>query len=228
MKLPVIYVWTHDSVGLGEDGPTHQPIEQLSALRAIPGLDVVRPADASETAWAWRLALEHTDRPTALCLTRQNVPTFDRSIVADAAGTARGGYTLADASDGQPRVILIGTGSEVQLCVTARERLEADGIPTRVVSMPCQEWFAAQDEAYRTRILPPSVKARVSVEAAVSMSWHHLVGDTGESVSLEHYGASAPYQVILEQFGFTADHVVAAARAAMSRSGELKGSPTGN
>ena len=228
MRLPVIYVWTHDSVGLGEDGPTHQPIEQLSALRAIPGLDVVRPADASETAWAWRLALEHTDRPTALCLTRQNVPTFDRSIVADAAGTARGGYTLADASDGQPRVILIGTGSEVQLCVTARERLEADGIPTRVVSMPCQEWFAAQDEAYRTRILPPSVKARVSVEAAVSMSWHHLVGDTGESVSLEHYGASAPYQVILEQFGFTADHVVAAARAAMSRSGELKGSPTGN
>jgi transketolase len=228
MKLPVIYVWTHDSVGLGEDGPTHQPIEQLSALRAMPGLDVVRPADANETAWAWRLALEHTDRPTALCLTRQNVPTFDRTVVADAAGTTRGGYTLADASDGQPRVILIGTGSEVQLCVTARERLEADGIPTRVVSMPCQEWFAAQDEAYRTRILPPSVKARVSVEAAVSMSWHHLVGDTGESVSLEHYGASAPYQVILEQFGFTADHVVAAARAAMSRSGELKGSTTGN
>jgi transketolase len=228
MKLPVVYVWTHDSVGLGEDGPTHQPVEHLSALRAIPGLDVVRPADANETSWAWRLALEHTDRPTALCLTRQNVPTLDRSSLADAGETARGGYTLADASNGQPRVILIGTGSEVQLCVTARERLEAEGVPTRVVSMPCQEWFATQDEAYRTRVLPPSVKARVSVEAAVSMSWHHLVGDTGECVSLEHYGASAPYQVILEQFGFTADHVVAAARAALSRSGELKGSTTGN
>ncbi len=228
MKLPVIYVWTHDSVGLGEDGPTHQPVEHLSTLRAIPGLDVVRPADANETAWAWRQALEHTDRPTALCLTRQNVPTLDRASLADAAGTVRGGYTLADASDGQPRVILVGTGSEVQLCVTARERLEADGVPTRVVSMPCQEWFAAQDEAYRARVLPPSVKARVSVEAAVSMSWHHLVGDTGECVSLEHYGASAPYQVILEQFGFTADHVVAAARAALSRSGQLKGSATGN
>ena len=228
MKLPVIYVWTHDSVGLGEDGPTHQPIEHLSALRAIPGLDVVRPADANETVWAWRLALEHTDRPTAICLTRQNVPTFDRSIVADAAGTTRGGYTLADASDGQPRVILIGTGSEVQICLAARERLEADGVPTRVVSMPCQEWFSAQDAAYRAEILPPSVKARVSVEAAVTMSWHHLVGDTGECVGIEHYGASAPYQVIFEQFGFTADHVVAAARAAMSRSGELKGSWTGN
>ena len=127
MKLPVVYVWTHDSVGLGEDGPTHQPVEHLSTLRAIPGLDVVRPADANETAWAWRQALEHTDRPTALCLTRQNVPTLDRASLADAAGTVRGGYTLADASDGQPRVILIGTGSEVQLCVTARERLEADG-----------------------------------------------------------------------------------------------------
>ncbi len=228
MKLPVIYVWTHDSVGLGEDGPTHQPVEHLSALRAIPGLDVVRPADANETAWAWRMALEHTDRPTALCLTRQNVPTFDRSQVASAEGTARGGYVLADAANGQPSVILMGTGSEVQLCLTARERLEADGVPTRVVSMPCQEWFAAQDDAYRSQVLPPSVKARVSVEAGIAMSWHHLVGETGEYVSLEHFGASAPYQVIFEQFGFTADHVVAAARAAMSRSGLLKGSTTGN
>jgi transketolase len=228
MKLPVIYVWTHDSVGLGEDGPTHQPIEQLAALRAIPGLDVVRPADANETAWAWRLALEHIDRPTALCLTRQNVPTFDRSIVADAAATARGGYVLADASDGQPQVILIGTGSEVQLCLGARDRLEADGVPTRVVSMPCQEWFMAQDSAYRAEVLPPSVKARVSVEAAVTMSWHHLVGDAGECVGIEHFGASAPYQVIFEQFGFTADHVVAAARASLSRAGQLKGSTTGS
>jgi transketolase len=228
MKIPVIYVWTHDSIGLGEDGPTHQPVEQLTALRAIPGLDVVRPADANETAWAWRKALEHVDRPTALCLTRQNIPTFDRAAMASAAGTARGGYTLADASDGQPHVILIGTGSEVQLCVTARERLEAEGVPTRVVSMPCQEWFFAQDAAYRASVIPPSVKARVSVEAGISMSWHHVVGDTGECVSLEHFGSSAPYQVVFEQFGFTADRVVAAARAALSRSGHLKGSTTGN
>src|SRR5690606_33877885 len=183
MKLPVIYVWTHDSIGLGEDGPTHQPVEHLTALRAIPGLAVVRPADANETVGAWRGALEHTDGPTALCLTRQNVPTFDRTTLGDASGVLRGGYVLAEASGGgpgagQPAVILIGTGSEVQLCLAAREVLEAQGVPTRVVSMPCQEWFAAQDEAYRSTVLPPTVKARVSVEAGVTMSWHHLVGDT--------------------------------------------------
>ena len=228
MGLPVVYVWTHDSIGLGEDGPTHQPVEHLSALRAIPGLDVVRPADANETAWAWRLAIEHTDRPTALALTRQNLPVLDRSQLAPADGVARGGYVLADASDGQPKVILIGTGSEVQLCVTARERLEADGVSTRVVSMPCQEWFRAQDEAYRETVLPRGVRARVSVEAGVAMSWRDLVGDAGECVSLEHYGASAPFQVLFEQFGFTADRVVAAARASLSRAGELKGSTTGN
>ncbi|HEY3010527.1 MAG TPA: transketolase [Micromonosporaceae bacterium] len=228
MKIPPIYVWTHDSVGLGEDGPTHQPVEHLSALRAIPGLDVVRPADANETSWAWRLALEHTDRPTALCLTRQNVPIFDRTQLAAADGVARGGYILAEASDGQPRVIIMASGSEVQLAVAARERLEADGVPTRVVSMPCQEWFRAQDEAYRESVLPRGVRARVSVEAAVAMSWRDLVGDAGECVSLEHFGASAPYQVIFEQFGFTPDRVVAAARAALSRAGELKGSTTGN
>jgi transketolase len=223
-----VYVWTHDSIGLGEDGPTHQPVEHLTALRAIPGLDVVRPADANETAWAWRLALEHTDRPTALCLTRQNLPVLDRAQVAPADGVERGGYILADASNSQPRVILIGTGSEVQLCLTARERLEADGVPTRVVSMPCQEWFRAQDSAYRQQVLPTAVKARVSVEAGVAMSWHDLVGDLGECVSLEHYGASAPYQVVFEQFGFTPDRVVAAARAALARSGEITGSTTGN
>jgi transketolase len=228
MKLPVVYVWTHDSVGLGEDGPTHQPVEQLAALRAIPGLDVVRPADANETAWAWRMAMEHTDRPTALCLTRQNLPVFDRAVVAGADGLVRGGYTLLDASDGQPQVILIGTGSEVQLCLTARERLEAEGVPTRVVSMPCQEWFRAQDPAYRAQILPPSVRARVSVEAGVAMSWQDLVGEAGEHVSLEHYGASAPYQVIFEKFGFTPDHVVAAAHASMARVGHIRGSTTGN
>jgi transketolase len=228
MKLPVVYVWTHDSIGLGEDGPTHQPIEHLSALRAIPGLDVVRPADANETAWAWRLALEHTDRPTALCLTRQNLPVVDRNEYAPAAEMANGGYILKDASNSQPQVILMGTGSEVQICVEARERLEAEGIPTRVVSMPCQEWFRGQDDAYKQRVLPSGVRARVSVEAGIAMSWRDLVGDSGECVSIEHYGASAPYQVLFEQFGFTTDRVVAAARASLSRTGQVKGSKTGN
>jgi transketolase len=228
MKLPVIYVWTHDSIGLGEDGPTHQPVEHVSALRAIPGLDVVRPADANETAAAWRQALEHTDRPTALCLTRQNLPIFDRAQVAPAENVARGGYILLDASNNQPKVIIMSTGSEVQLAVEARARLEADGVPTRVVSMPCQEWFRAQDAAYRQQVLPSGVRARVSVEAGIAMSWRDLVGDDGECVSLEHYGASAPYKVLFEQFGFTADRVVAAARASLSRIGEVKGSTTGN
>lgn len=217
MKLPVVYVWTHDSIGLGEDGPTHQPVEHLSALRAIPGLDVVRPADANETAWAWRMALEHTDRPTALCLTRQNVPTVDRTTLAPADGAARGGYVLAEAAGDAPRVILIGTGSEVSLCLAARDALQSAGIPTRVVSMPCQEWFRAQDPAYRESVLPAAVRARVSVEAAVAMSWRDLVGDAGESVSLEHYGASAPYQTIYEQFGFTAEAVATAARRSLDR-----------
>ncbi|XTZ15677.1 transketolase [Micromonospora echinospora] len=228
MKLPVVYVWTHDSIGLGEDGPTHQPVEHLTALRAIPGLDVVRPADANETAWAWRAALEHTDRPTALALSRQPLPTLDRSTLAGAEGVAKGGYVLAEASNGKPQVILIGTGSEVQLCLTARERLEAQGTPTRVVSMPCQEWFYAQDEAYRESVLPRSVKARVSVEAGIGMSWRGIVGDSGESVSLEHYGASAPHSVLFEQFGFTPDRIVAAAHAAMTRIGDITGFTTGN
>ncbi len=227
MKLPVIYVWTHDSIGLGEDGPTHQPVEHLTALRAIMGLDVVRPADANETAWAWRAALEHTDRPTALVLTRQALPIVDRTEFASAEGTLRGGYVLADATGGQPQVIIIATGSEVQLAVTARERLEADGTPTRVVSMPCREWFDAQDSAYRQSVLPSSVRARVSVEAGIAMSWRDLVGEAGECVSLEHYGASAPYQILFEQFGFTADHVVAAAHASLSKAGAVQGSTTG-
>jgi transketolase len=228
MKLPAVYVWTHDSIGLGEDGPTHQPVEQVTALRAIPGLDVVRPADANETAWAWRLALQHTDRPTALCLTRQNLPVLDRTEVAAAQGVARGGYVLAEADGGQPQVILIATGSEVALALTARERLQADGVPTRVVSMPCREWFDEQEPAYRQSVLPPEVRARVSVEAGIAMSWRDLVGEAGECVSLEHYGASAPYQILFEQFGFTADQVVAAARATLSRAGAVKGSTTGN
>ncbi|MFG3558772.1 transketolase [Micromonospora sp. NPDC047557] len=228
MKLPVTYVWTHDSIGLGEDGPTHQPVEHLTALRAIPGLDVVRPADANETAWAWRLALEHTDRPTAMALSRQPLPTLDRDVLGDVAGVAKGGYVLAEASNGKPQVIIVGTGSEVQLCLTARERLEADGTPTRVVSMPCQEWFYEQDEAYRESVLPRGVKARVSVEAGIAMSWRGIVGDLGESVSLEHYGASAPHTVLFEQFGFTPDRIVAAAHASLARVGDITGFTTGN
>ncbi len=228
MKLPVIYVWTHDSIGLGEDGPTHQPVEHLTALRAIPGLAVVRPADANETAWAWRIALEHPDHPTALALSRQNLPTFDRSEFASAEGVAKGGYVLADSSTAIPEVIIIATGSEVAIAMTARERLEADGTGTRVVSMPCQEWFDEQDESYKMTVLPPDVKARVSVEAGIAMSWRHLVGDAGESVSIEHYGASAPASVLYEKFGFTPDNVVAAAHATLAKVGAITGTTTGS
>ena len=220
MKLPVTYIWTHDSIGLGEDGPTHQPIEHLAALRAIPGLDVVRPADANETVVAWRTILEHTDRPAGLCLTRQSVPTFERSSasgLASAEGVTRGGYVLADASNGQPEVVLVGTGSEVAIALEARDRLEADGTPTRVVSMPCQEWFGAQEPAYRQQVLPPAVRARVSVEAGVAQGWREIVGDAGECISLEHFGASASYTALYEQFGITADRVVAAARSSLAK-----------
>ena len=228
MKLPVTYVWTHDSIGLGEDGPTHQPIEHLAALRAIPGLDVVRPADANETAVAWRTVLEHTDRPAGLALSRQDLPVWDREVFGSAEGTARGGYVLVDASDGQPQVIIVATGSEVQLAVAARERLEAEGTPTRVVSMPCVEWFREQDTSYQQQVLPGGVKARVSVEAAVAMGWRDVVGDAGEIVSIEHFGASAAHTVLFEQFGFTPDRVVAAAHATLERVGAITGSTTGN
>ncbi len=228
MQLPVTYVWTHDSIGLGEDGPTHQPVEHLAALRAIPGLDVVRPGDANETAVAWRKVLEQTDRPAAMCLTRQGVPTLDRSLFGAAQGTARGGYVLADASRGAPEVIIIATGSEVSLALGARERLEADGTPTRVVSMPCREWFAEQDRAYQQKVLPPAVKARVSVEAAVSMGWRDLVGSDGECVAIDHFGASGPYEVIFEQFGITPERIVAAAHASLSKAGATKGATTGS
>ncbi len=219
MKLPVTYVWTHDSIGLGEDGATHQPIEQIPSLRLMPGLDVVRPADANETAWAWRTILEHHDRPAALCLTRQDVPTMDP---AGAAGVPRGGYVLLEASDAAgtevtPAVILIGTGSEVQLAVAAREQLQADGIATRVVSMPCVEWFREQDDAYRESVLPAAVRARVSVEASVGASWHEFVGTEGRVVSLEHFGASADYKRLFTEFGFTPEAVAAAARESLAR-----------
>jgi transketolase len=228
MKLPVTFVWTHDSIGLGEDGPTHQPIETLTALRAIVGLDVVRPADANETAWAWRGALEHTDRPTALALSRQNLPTIDRTKYASAEGTLKGGYIVSEASAGDPQVILIGTGSELSICLTAQERLEAEGTPTRVVSMPCLEWFTSQPTSYQQEVLPRGVKARVTVEAGIRMSWDRILGDDGEAVSIEHYGASAPAKILFEQFGFTADNVVAKANAALAKVGEITGHTTGN
>jgi transketolase len=228
MKLPVTYVWTHDSIGLGEDGPTHQPIEHLASLRAIPGLDVVRPADATETVIAWRTVIEHTDRPAGLILSRQNLPVIDRSKYASADGTARGAYVLAEASTGTAEVILIATGSEVPIALEARELLEADGAPTRVVSMPCREWFEAQDASYQQEVLPPRIRARVSIEAAVALGWRDFVGDAGECLSIEHFGASAPYQALFEQFGFTADRVVAAAHASLSKVGATKGSTTGN
>jgi len=228
MQLPVTYVWTHDSIGLGEDGPTHQPVEHLAALRAIPGLDVVRPADANETAVCWRTILEHTDRPAGFCLTRQNVPTFDREVFGSADGAANGGYVLRDASDGQPQVILVATGSEVQLAVSARELLEEQGTPTRVVSMPCLEWFHEQGRAYQQQVIPPGIKARVSIEAAVGQGWRDVVGDNGEIVSLEHFGASAAHTVLYEQFGFTRDRIVAAVHASLERVGVITGSTTGN
>ncbi|QGK72175.1 transketolase [Allosaccharopolyspora coralli] len=213
MNAPVVYVWTHDSIGLGEDGPTHQPIEQLSSLRAIPGLNVVRPADANETAHAWRAVLEDTSGPSGLALTRQGVPTLEGT---DADGVAKGGYVLAEASKDTPELLLIATGSEVQLAVEARKILEDSGVATRVVSMPCVEWFDQQDKSYREQVLPPAVKARVSVEAGVAMSWHRFVGDAGESVSLEHFGASADYKTLFEKFGITTDAVVDAARRSLS------------
>jgi len=209
MRLPVIYVWTHDSIGLGEDGPTHQPVEQLASLRAIPGMSVVRPADANETAHAWKAVLEDTGGPAGLAFTRQNVPTLAGT---SAEGVARGGYVLAEASSGSPEVVLVGTGSEVQLAVDAREILESEGVATRVVSMPCVEWFDRQDQSYREQVLPPSVRARVIVEAGIAQPWHRFAGDAGEIVSLEHFGASADFTTLFSQFGITTEAVVEAAR----------------
>jgi transketolase len=213
MELPVTYVWTHDSVGLGEDGPTHQPIEHLWSLRNIPHLDVVRPADANETAAAWQTVLERTDRPAALCLSRQNVPTFDRVIFAPASLVSKGAYVMADGTD----VILIGTGSEVQIAVAARELLAADGISARVVSMPCTEWFTEQDASYQEEVLPAAMRARVSVEAGITPPWKIFVGDAGESIGVDHYGASAAAAVIYEKFGITAEAVAAAAKSSIAK-----------
>ncbi|MEU2425868.1 transketolase [Streptomyces sp. NPDC007851] len=217
MHLPVTYVWTHDSIGLGEDGPTHQPVEHLASLRAIPGLNVVRPADANETAIAWREILRRYTKvfgkgaPHGLALTRQGVPVYESN-----EDTVKGGYVLFEASNGTPEVILIATGSEVHVAVEARERLEADGVPTRVVSMPCVEWFEEQDQGYRDSVLPPSVRARVSVEAGIGLTWHKYVGDAGRIVSLEHFGASADGKVLFQEFGFTAENVADKARESIA------------
>ncbi len=218
-QLPVTYVWTHDSIGLGEDGPTHQPIEHLAALRAIPGLDVVRPGDANETAVAWRTILGHTDRPAGLALTRQALPVLDRETFASAEGTAKGAYVLIDGADGNPQVVLVATGSEVSIAVAAREQLEAQGVSTRVVSMPCREWFAAQDQSYRDEVLPPALKARVSIEAATTFGWHDVVGDAGRVIGIDHYGASADYQTLYREFGLTPEAVVAAATESIQAAG---------
>jgi len=213
MELPVTFVWTHDSVGLGEDGPTHQPIEHLWSLRNIPNLEVVRPGDANETTAAWRTILERA-KPAALCLTRQNVPVLDRTgDLHGADQVARGGYVLADGTD----VILIATGSEVSIALEAREQLAADGVSARVVSMPCVEWFNEQDEAYRREVLPPTIPARVSVEAGITAPWKLFVGDAGGSIGVDHYGASAAYKRIYEEYGITAERVAVAAHDSLAR-----------
>jgi transketolase len=213
MQAPVIYVWTHDSIGLGEDGPTHQPIEHYAALRAIPGLSFIRPGDANETAHAWRATLERPEGPKGLALTRQNLPVLQGTSYE---GVTRGGYVLTEASCGQPQLILIATGSELQIAVDARRVLEDDGVPTRVVSMPCVEWFVEQDQAYRESVLPSAIKARVSVEAGIAQPWYQFTGDAGEIISIEHYGASADYQTLFREFGFTTENVVAAARRSLA------------
>ncbi|HYM68732.1 MAG TPA: transketolase [bacterium] len=216
-ELPVIYVWTHDSVALGEDGPTHEPVEQLASLRAIPNLLVLRPADANETAEAWRVALRHTSGPVALVLTRQKLPVLDRTSLGAASGTGKGGYVLADAAGGSPDTILIATGSEVALALEAHARLTAEGIRCRVVSLPCWELFEAQPEAYRDSVVPPAVRARVTVEAAASFGWERYARDGGVIIGLNRFGASAPGPMVMRELGFTVERVVAAVKAAWDR-----------
>ncbi|HEU0302166.1 MAG TPA: transketolase [Longimicrobium sp.] len=220
MEQPTIYVFTHDSVGLGEDGPTHQPIEQLASLRAIPGLIDLRPADANETVEAWRFAMEHTEGPVFLSLTRQALPHLDREAMAPASGLRRGAYVLADAEGGEPQVILIATGSEVALAVEARQTLAGEGIRARVVSMPSWALFSQQPKEYRDEVLPPAVRARVSVEAAHPMGWHRWVGDEGEVVGISRFGASAPAKTVFQELGLTAENVAAKARHALGLCGE--------
>jgi transketolase len=217
MELPVIHIFTHDSIAVGEDGPTHQPIEHLASLRAMPGLIVLRPADANEVVEAWRVIMQLHHEPVALLLTRQDVPTLDRAKYASAAGLAKGAYVLADAAGGKPEVILIGSGSEVSLCVAAHERLTSEGVKSRVVSMPSWELFEHQDQAYRDHVLPPLVTARVTVELATTFGWAHYAGPTGAIIGMTSFGASAPLKELQKEFGFTMDRVVEAARQQLKR-----------
>jgi len=221
MELPVVHVFTHDSIGLGEDGPTHQPVEQLASLRAVPGLDVIRPADANEVAEAWRVAVDRTHQPVALVLTRQSVPILDRSKYASAAGLRRGGYVLADPGSGDPEVILIATGSEVALALAAHEELRGEGVRSRVVSLPCWELFERQDTAYRDAVLPPELTARVSVEEASTIGWDRYVGQRGRQIGMHTFGSSAPLRDVQAKFGFTPDRVAEAAREVL----DLEGNP---
>ena len=222
MKLPAIWVWTHDSIGLGEDGPTHQPVEHLAALRAIPRLNVLRPADANETALGWRFALRQTEAPTAFALSRQNLPVLDPATVPDDA-IERGAYVLSDAGNGEPEVILIGTGSEVSLCVEAAERLESDGVAVRVVSMPCMDTFAEQDESYREEVLPRSCRARVAVEAACPLGWDRWIGEDGEFLGMRTFGESGPAKDVYAHFGITSDRLVELGRSVLDRVGSRAG-----
>jgi len=217
MGIGPIYVYTHDSIGLGEDGPTHQPIEQLAGLRSVPNMTLIRPADANETAVAWRVAIEHRHGPTALALTRQKLPVFDRTKFGSAEGVAQGAYILSESPTGKVDVILIGTGSEVSVTVEAQAKLAEEGIGARVVSMPSWQLFDKQPLDYQDEVLPPAITARVAVEAGVSMGWQKYVGDKGQVISLDHYGASAPYQVLMEKFGFTGDNVAASAKAVLGK-----------
>jgi transketolase len=217
MELPTIYIWTHDSIGLGEDGPTHQPIEQLASLRAMPNLAVMRPGDANEVTEAWKAIMPLTHEPAAFVLSRQAMPTLDRTKYASAAGVAKGAYVLADAPGGKPELILIGTGTELSLCVAAYEKLVQEGIKARVVSMPCWEFFERQDRAYRESVFPPAVEARVSVEMASTFGWDRYVGPKGEMIGMHRFGASAPLKDLLKHFEFTVEHVIEAARTTLAR-----------
>jgi transketolase len=217
MEVPVIYVFTHDSIGVGEDGPTHQPIEHLVALRAVPGLIVLRPADANEVVEAYKYTMQLHHEPVALVLTRQALPTIDRTKYAPASGLAKGAYILADAADKKPDVILMATGSELQLCVGAYERLTSEGVKTRVVSMPCFELFEQQDAAYKASVFPPEVTSRVSVEMASVFGWDRYVGPKGKMIGMHTFGASAPIKDLLKKFGFEVDNVVAAAKAVLGK-----------
>jgi transketolase len=218
MEIPVIYIYTHDSIGLGEDGPTHQPVEQLAALRAVPGLVVLRPGDANEVTESWKVIMKLKHEPAALVLSRQAMPTLDRTKYGSAEGVAKGAYILADAPDGKPEVILMGTGSEVSLCVGAYEQLKAEGVKARVVSMPSWDIFEHQDEAYRKKVLPPDVKARVAVEQASTFGWAQYVGMTGKIIGMHTFGASAPLKELQKKFGFSPDKIMEAARETIAQS----------